>query len=34
MATKTIRFIISPIIQNFEKDKFTDQIKNMIIGKL
>ena len=34
MAAKTIKLIISPIIQSSEKMKFRDQSKNVIIGKL
>ena len=34
MAAKTIKLIISPIIKNSEKMKFTDQSKNVIIDKL
>ena len=34
MAAKTIKLIISPIIQNSEKVTFTDQSKNVIPDKL
>ena len=34
MAAKTIKLIISPKIQNYEKMKFTDQSKNVIVDKL
>ena len=34
MAAKTIKLIVSPIIQIPEKMKNTDQSKNMILDKL
>ena len=34
MAAKTIKLIISPIVQTSEKMKFTDQRKNVIIDRL
>ena len=34
LTAKTIKLIILPIIQNSEKNKFTEQSRNVIIDKL